>query len=81
MLLNIKRHGPMSSSRTRSSIRLESRIFMTEAELAARWRHSLRSLQRWRAEGNGPPYLRIGRRIVFRITDVEAFEARREVGE
>ena len=54
---------------------------MTEAELAARWRHSLRSLQRWRADGNGPPYLRIGRRIVFRITDVEAFEASREVGE
>ena len=65
----------------KQSHRPEPDVFLTEAELAARWRHSLRSLQRWRADGNGPPYLRIGRRIVFRITDVEAFEAGREVGE
>ena len=71
----------MSSSRGRNSFQSQGRVFLTEAELAARWRHSLRSLQRWRADGNGPPYLRIGRRIVFRIADVEAFEASREVGE
>ena len=71
----------MSSSRSRNSYQSQSRVFLTEAELAARWRHSLRSLQRWRADGNGLPYLRIGRRIVFRIADVEAFEASREVGE
>ena len=63
------------------SIRSDVKVFLTEAELAARWRHSLRSLQRWRAEGNGPPHLRIGRRIVFRVTEVEAFEASREIGE
>ena len=55
-------------------------VFVTEAELADRWRHSLRSLQRWRADGNGPPHVRIGRRVVFRITDIEAFEASRKVG-
>jgi hypothetical protein len=60
--------------------RPEPGVFITEAELAARWRHSLRSLQRWRADGNGPLHLRIGRRVVFRITDVEAFEAGREAG-
>ena len=71
----------MSSSRIRNGDQSQSGVFLTEAELAARWRHSLRSLQRWRADGSGLPYLRIGRRIVFRITDVEAFEASREVGE
>ncbi|MCB1503218.1 MAG: helix-turn-helix domain-containing protein [Bauldia sp.] len=54
---------------------------MTEAELAARWRHSLRTLQRWRAAGYGPPHVRIGNRVVFRVSDVEAFEANREADE
>lgn len=63
-------------SRKRSQDPLgEPRVFITEAELAARWRHSLRSLQRWRADGHGPKHTRIGRRVVFRVADVEAFEA------
>lgn len=55
-------------------------VFITEAELAARWRHSLRSVQRWREDSSGPPWIRIGRRIVYRIADVEAFETNREAG-
>ncbi len=54
----------------------DRRVFMTEAELAARWLHSLRSLQRWRGFGKGPRPIRIGRRVIYRIADVEAFEAR-----
>ncbi len=53
----------------------DGRIFITEAELAARWRHSQRSLQRWRAVGKGPRAIRIGRRVVYRVAEVEAFEA------
>ena len=64
-----------------SERRIDAGIFITEAELAARWRHSLRSVQRWRADGSGPPHLRIGRRIAYRVTEVEAFEANREAGE
>ena len=59
----------------------EPPVFLTEAELAARWRHSLRTLQRWRAAGDVPRHLRIGSRIVFRVSDVEAFEANREADE
>jgi hypothetical protein len=70
----------MSRSKPNIENQLESPVLITEPELARRWRHSLRSLQRWRAAGNGPPHLRIGRRIVFRIADVAAYEARREVG-
>jgi hypothetical protein len=72
--------GAMSSNRARTRIQFDSPIFMTEAELAERWRHSLRSLQRWRAGGNGPPYFRIGRRTVYRIADIEAYEANLEAG-
>ena len=68
-------------SRLDSDTDRTSRWFLTEAELADRWRHSVRSLQRWRAAGKGLPYLTIGRRVVYSISDVKAFEARRETGE
>jgi hypothetical protein len=48
--------------------------FLRERELAARWGASPRTLQRWRAELCGPPFLRIGGRILYRLTDVMAFE-------
>jgi hypothetical protein len=56
-------------------LELDPRIFITERELAARWRHSLRSLQRWRAAGTGPRFIRVGRRVIYRLSAVEAFEA------
>lgn len=47
---------------------------LRERELAARWGASPRTLQRWRAEKFGPPFLRIGGRILYRVVDVECFE-------
>ena len=55
-------------------------IFISEVALAERWLHSIRSLQRWRASGTSLPFVRIGRRIVYRLADVEAFEADEETG-
>lgn len=49
-------------------------IFITEANLARRWHHSVRSIQRWRAAGRMPPHTTIGRRVVYRLADVEAYE-------
>ena len=49
--------------------------FLSEAELARRWLHSERTLQRWRQKGQGPAYLRLGRRVLYRLADVEAHEA------
>jgi hypothetical protein len=38
---------------------------------AARWlRSSQRSLERWRLEGTGPVFIRIGRRIGYRLDDL-----------
>ena len=48
---------------------------LTERELATRWRWSLRSQQRMRASGDGPPFLRMGRSILYRLEDVEAYES------
>ena len=48
---------------------------LTEKELAARWRVSVRTLQNWRWMGRGPRFLKIGARVLYPIGEVEAFEA------
>lgn len=50
------------------------RPHLLEHELARRWRLSVRTLQRWRHAGSGPAYLRLGRRIAYRLSDVDRFE-------
>ena len=48
---------------------------LNQVELARRWSLSHRTLERWRWEGRGPRYLKIGGRIVYRLSDIEAYEA------
>ena len=43
--------------------------------LAERWLVSPRTLEQWRWQGRGPRYLKIGGRVIYRLEDVEAFEA------
>lgn len=46
-----------------------------QVELSRRWRLSPRTLERWRFQGTGPQYLKVGGRVVYRLEDVEAYEA------
>ena len=48
---------------------------LSEKLLARRWGLSHRTLERWRHDENGPAYLKIGGRIVYRLSDIEAYEA------
>jgi hypothetical protein len=48
---------------------------LNQIEVAQRWRISPRTLERWRWLNLGPRYLKIGGRVVYRIEDVEAYEA------
>jgi Helix-turn-helix domain len=48
---------------------------LNQIELARRWRISPRTLERWRWLKQGPPYLKIGGRVIYRLSDIEAFEA------
>jgi hypothetical protein len=50
---------------------------LDQNQLARRWAMSPRTLERWRWLHIGPIYLKIGKRIVYRVEDVEAFEAAR----
>jgi predicted DNA-binding transcriptional regulator AlpA len=49
--------------------------YVTQAELAERWRISPRTLERWRVIGQGPRFVKLGRRVVYRLSEVEAHEA------
>jgi predicted DNA-binding transcriptional regulator AlpA len=48
---------------------------LSTRELADRWNISRRTLDRWRWAGEGPRFLKLGGRVVYRIADIEAFEA------
>lgn len=47
---------------------------LNQKELAARWKVSHRTLERWRWMSEGPSYLKIGGRVLYRIEDIEKFE-------
>src|ERR1700716_2256578 len=48
---------------------------LNQVELSRRWNISARTLERWRWLGQGPQYLKIGCRVVYRLADIEAYEA------
>lgn len=49
-------------------------VFLTERDLATRWRWSVASLANQRSRGAGPRYLKIGASVRYRLSDVIAFE-------
>jgi len=46
-----------------------------QIDLARRWKLSPRTLERWRWLGQGPQHVKVGGRVIYRLEDVEAFEA------
>lgn len=52
-----------------------------QIELANRWRVSPRTLERWRWLQQGPRYLKVGGRVLYRLADIEAFEHRHVCGD
>ncbi len=47
---------------------------LTQRQLANRWQVSSRTLERWRASGKGPRWLKLCGRVVYRLVDVRGFE-------
>jgi excisionase family DNA binding protein len=54
-------------------------VLIRAAELAERLHVSLRTLERWRVEGGGPPYTRAGRIVLYDWDDVTAWLRARRV--
>jgi hypothetical protein len=50
-----------------------ARQLLTEKMLTDRWVCSVARLQRWRTVGEGPPYLKIVGKVLYRLKDIEAY--------
>jgi len=48
---------------------------LNQYELAKRWRMSQRTLERWRWMRQGPPYLKVGYKVIYRLCDIETYES------
>jgi hypothetical protein len=57
--------------------------FLTESQLANRWQLSIRTLQQSRWKSVGCPYVKIGRLVRYKHSDVVAYESNQvvEVGQ
>jgi predicted site-specific integrase-resolvase len=47
---------------------------MTERQVAARWKISLKTLRRWRLDGEGPVWHKLFHHVRHHETDIQAFE-------
>ena len=52
------------------------RIAMDETELATRWKLSVKTVRRWRQIDLGPVFCKLGSRVVYLASEVEAYERR-----
>jgi hypothetical protein len=50
---------------------------LNQVQLSRRWNISPRTLERWRWLKSGPMYLKIGGRVLYRVQDVEQYEAQK----
>jgi hypothetical protein len=47
---------------------------LNQSELASRWRVSQRTLEAYRWRGEGPAYLKIRGRVLYRLADIQGYE-------
>lgn len=52
---------------------------LTTEELALRLCRSPRTVEDWRLDRKGPPYIRVGGTVRYRLADIEAWEKSRLV--
>ena len=55
--------------------------FLNTKELSARWggRITVRTLENWRSTSNGPPFIKLGGAVLYRVTAIETWENSRTV--
>ena len=45
--------------------------FLTQKQLAELLHQSLRTIERWRTDGEGPVFTKAGRRVLYRQSDID----------
>jgi predicted site-specific integrase-resolvase len=51
--------------------------YLKTTMLAERWGINIKTLERWRWQGTGPKFLKIGGKVLYREEDVDAYEESR----
>jgi Helix-turn-helix domain len=51
---------------------------LTVEEVAARWRLQPKTLHNWHLLGKGPTPVKVGRRLLYRLDEIERWEAEQE---
>ena len=64
---------PVMSPRGQSQMAVNH---LTQIDLAKRWRLSPRTLEKWRSLRVGPPFLKVLGKVLYRLQDIENFEAK-----
>jgi hypothetical protein len=54
-------------------VTLDARLWTAE-DVAERWELSPRTLANWRSLGLGPAYIKVGRSVLYRESDLAAYE-------
>lgn len=54
-----------------------SDLYLTQKELAHRWRVSPRTLERWRSKRTGPSFTKLCTKVVYALDDVLQYERHR----
>lgn len=75
--------GPLPASfRSKANRMFEHRelssVHLTSVELACRWHTTPGAIRTMRWRGSAPPTIKVGKKLLFRLADVEAFEAAHE---
>ena len=60
--------------RSRARDAVIRKIALDEYELASRWGLSVKTLRRWRMDQLGPIFCKLGSRVTYLISEIEAFE-------
>lgn len=56
---------------------MKETVYLTTADLADRYRKSVRTIERWRSLSVGPPYTRVGRECLYPLDKVEQYDDER----
>lgn len=76
-----RRRERNSSGSTAPAERSTSSEYLTTQEVADRFRTTTRTVEHWRQRRTGPRGVRIGRRVLYKLAEVEAWEQQRIEGD
>ena len=57
----------------------EAHAYLTTHETARRTRLGKSTLDKWRVKGDGPPFIKVGKKVLYRVGDLDTWLAGRRV--